>query len=140
VVRQVIADLQFAIFDLRFEEGGSGVTEAEMKRRTKQFALRIINLIEAIPNTVPGRIIANQLGRAGTSVGANYRAACRARSRAEFLSKLGNVEEEADESCYWMELLMESALVPRQRVQPLWKESDEICAMTVASRRTTKGR
>ena len=76
------------------------MTEAELKARTKEFALRILRLIDALPHTTAGKVIAAQLARAGTSVGANYRAACRARSRAEFISKLGTVEEEADETCF----------------------------------------
>jgi four helix bundle protein len=94
------------------------MTEAEMKQRTKQFALRIIKLIGALPRTTEGRAIAAQLVRSGTSVGANYRAACRGRSKAEFISKLGNVEEEADESAYWMELTIEAGLFPEERVGP----------------------
>ena len=80
--------------------------EDELKRRTKRFALRVIKLVAALPKTVEGRTIGNQLVRAGTSVGANYRAACRARSKAEFIARLGVVEEEADESEYWMELII----------------------------------
>ncbi|HEY6242329.1 MAG TPA: four helix bundle protein [Pyrinomonadaceae bacterium] len=83
----------------------------DFKKRTKQFALRILKLVEALPNTVAGRTIGVQLVRSGTSVGSNYRAACRGRSKAEFIAKLGIVEEEADESAYWLELIIEGALL-----------------------------
>ena len=82
----------------------------DLKKRTKQFALRILKLVAALPNSVQGRAIANQLVRAGTAVAANYRAACRGRSKAEFIAKLGTVEEEADESAFWMELIVEANL------------------------------
>jgi four helix bundle protein len=82
----------------------------DLKKRTKQFALRILKLVAALPNTVQGRAIGGQLVRAGTSVGSNLRAACRGRSKAEFIAKLGIVEEEADESAYWMELIIEDEL------------------------------
>jgi len=81
----------------------------DLKERTKQFALRILKLVEALPNSLQGRTIAAQLVRAGTSVGANYRAACRGRSRAEFIAKIGIVEEEADESAFWLELIIDGA-------------------------------
>jgi four helix bundle protein len=112
--------------------------ETELKKRTKQFALRVIKLAESLPGNFIARIISSQLVRAGTSVGANYRAACRARSQAEFISKLGIVEEEADESCYWMELITEDALVAPGRIQPLLTEANEILAIISASRRTAK--
>jgi len=110
----------------------------ELKERTKQFALRIMMLVDALPNTIAGRAIANQLVRAGTSVGANYRAACRGRSKAEFVSKLGTVIEEADECEYWLELIMDGALLPRNRVEPLHQEAHELAAIFVASIRTAK--
>lgn len=93
--------------------------ENELKIRTKKFALRIISLVDALPNSVAGRTVANQLVRAGMSVGANYRAACRGRSKAEFVAKLGIVTEEADECCYWLELIMDSGMLPRDKVEPL---------------------
>ncbi len=83
----------------------------ELKKRTKQFALRILKLAAALPNTIEGRAIRGQLVRAGTSVGANYRAACRGRSKAEFIAKIGVVEEEADESAFWLELIIEGGLL-----------------------------
>jgi four helix bundle protein len=112
------------------------MTEHEMKGRTKQFGLRVLKLVDALPRTRAGRIIANQLGRCGTSVGANYRAACRGRSRADFYSKLGIVEEEVDESCYWMEIIIEGGLLKPARVKSLYAEANELLAIVVASRRT----
>jgi four helix bundle protein len=112
------------------------MTEDDLKKRTKQFALRILKLVAALPKTVAGRTIAGQLVRSGTSVAANYRAACRARSKAEFISRLGVVEEEADESALWLELIMEGELMKRDLVQPLWKEADEIVAIMTSSRKS----
>ena len=96
---------------------------AELQSRTKQFALRVLVLIDRLPNTIGGRVIANQLARSATSVGANYRAACRARSRAEFAAKLGIVAEEADESLYWLELIREGNFVLPKKIVSLveWK-------------------
>ena len=112
----------------------------ELKRRTKTFAIRIIRLVEALPNTSTARVIGNQLLRGRTSVGANYRAACRARSQAEFISKIGVVVEEADESVYWLELLIEAAVLPPSKVQDLLDEANELTAVFVASGRTAKER
>ncbi len=112
------------------------MTESEMKQRTKTFALRVIKLVNALPARLPARRIADQLVRSATSVGANYRAACRARSRADFLAKLGVVEEEADESAFWLELLIESGLMPSSRLAGLLNEANEITAIIVASRKT----
>ena len=106
----------------------------ELLRRTKQFALRVINLVDALPNTTAGRKIGDQLLRAGTSVGANYRAACRGRSKAEFVAKLGIVEEEADESAFWMELIIEIPLLKNNRVQPLHDEAEAIRKIMAKSR------
>jgi four helix bundle protein len=112
----------------------------EFKKRTKHFALRIIRLVDSLPKTTAGRHIGGQLLRAGTSVGSNYRAACRARSSAEFCAKLGIVEEEADESIYWMELLVEAKLVREHLLSSLMKETGEILAMVVASITTARRR
>src|SRR3954447_16618466 len=95
----------------------------ELKKRTKIFALHTLDLIEQLPNTSRGRVLANQLARSATSVGANYRAACRARSRAEFASKLGTVAEEADESHYWLELIRDGNSLPIAAVSPLVSEA-----------------
>ena len=117
-----------------------GVDKEELKGRTKQFALRVIRLAEALPRTQSGRVIGNQLLRSATSVAANYRAVCRARSQADFVHKLGIVEEEADESLFWLELVVEANLIPACRVEDLIQEADELTAIFVASRKTAKGR
>jgi four helix bundle protein len=106
----------------------------ELKKRTKQFALRVLKLVGALPNNVQGRAIGNQLVRAGTAVPANYRAACRGRSKAEFIAKLGTVEEEADESAFWMELIIEGELLKAQKVEPLLEEAIEIRRIMARSR------
>ncbi len=105
----------------------------EFKGRTKAFTLRVIRVVEALPRESVAQTLGRQLLRSGTSVGANYRAAIRARSRPEFLAKLGIVEEECDESLFWMELLVESGRMPAARLAPLLREGSEILAMTVAS-------
>ena len=112
------------------------MTEKELLQRTKTFALRVIKLVNALPNSTSGRAIGNQLFRSGTSVAANYRAACRGRSLTEFISKLGIVEEEADESCLWMELIIEAEIMEGKLVTSLLKEANEITAIIVASRKT----
>ena len=108
--------------------------------RTKQFAIRVMKLVDRLPRTNSANVVGNQVLRSATSVGANYRAARRARSTAEFCSKMGIVEEEADESVYWLELLVESGLVAEHRLKNLLQEANEIVAMTVASLRTAKRR
>ncbi|MCA9078876.1 MAG: four helix bundle protein [Planctomycetaceae bacterium] len=107
--------------------------QAELKKRTKQFGLRVVKVVDALPNDSVGRAIGNQLVRSGTSVGANYRAACPGRSKAEFIAKLGIVNEEADESGYWMELIIEGDLLPPDRVERLLDEANRITAIMVAS-------
>jgi four helix bundle protein len=111
---------------------------ADFKKRTKQFAVRVIRLVESLPQRRTADVIGKQLLRSATSVGANYRAACRGRSPQEFRSKLGIVEEEADESIYWIELLVESELVRHELVAELLREADEILAMVVASIKTSQ--
>ena len=110
----------------------------EFKARTKKYAIRVIRLVDALPASRSTNALANQLVRSGTSVGANYRAACRAKSRADFISKMGTVEEEADESLDWMELLIESGKVKPERVASLMKEGGEILAMVCASAKTAR--
>ncbi len=110
----------------------------EFKKRTKAFGLRIIRLVESLPDTRTSRVIGNQLLRSGTSVGANYRAACRAKSRADFISKMGTVEEEPDESLYWMEMLVEAGLVKPVKVGELIVEGNEILSLVVASINTAR--
>jgi four helix bundle protein len=112
------------------------MTERELLERTKQFALRIFKLFGALPQTIQGRAVAAQLIRSGTSVAANYRAACRARSKPEFVANLGVVEEEADESAFWLELIIETELLSARKVEPLLAEAGEIVAMMASSRKT----
>jgi four helix bundle protein len=115
-----------------------GMTPKELKDRTKRFAVGIVLLSRELPTTLDGRTIGGQLIRCGTSVAANYRASCRARSRAEFIAKLGTVEEEADETLFWLELAIDTRLVSIDRARPLLKESDELTAIFVASLKTAK--
>jgi four helix bundle protein len=112
--------------------------ERDLKLRTKRFALDVIDLYEALPKDETSRVLGRQLLRAGTSVGANYRAAKRAKSNADFISKMGNVEEEADECGYWLELLIEKKKVESAKAAPLLRESDELVAITVASITTAR--
>jgi len=115
------------------------VRTADLKARTKQFALRVMKMVDAIPRTIQGRTIAKQIIRSATSVAANYRAACRARSRAEFIAKIGVVEEEADESCFWLELIIDSGLLTDERIRPLLSEAGELVAIMAASRKSAIG-
>jgi len=112
------------------------MNEREMIARTKQFALRIMKLVGALPKSIQGRAIGNQLMRSGTSVAANYRAACRARSKLEFIAKLGTVEEEADETAFWLELIIEGEVLSAKQIQQLLAEAIELVAITAASRKT----
>jgi four helix bundle protein len=116
------------------------VNEPDLKKRTKEFELRILKLVDALPKTTAGRALAAQLVRSGTSVAANYRAARRAKSTAHFLSKLGDVEEEADETLLWLELLEESGIAPASRLTALRQEANELVAIIVASINTVKKR
>jgi four helix bundle protein len=108
----------------------------ELQDRAKQFALRVLNLVDALPRTVGGRAISMQLVRAATSVGANYRSVCRARSRAEFAAKLGVAVEEADESLYWFELVRDGNLLPENKRSHLLKEADELTAILASGRKS----
>ncbi len=114
------------------------MTPDELKKRTKQFGLRVIRLVESLPKTKTAATIGNQLLRCGTSVGANYRAACRGRSKADFIAKLGIVEEEADESAYWLEMLVEAKVLRPDEVAELLAEADELTAIMATSRKTAK--
>ena len=116
------------------------MNEQEFKKRTKQLALRIIKLINSLPPTMTAQVIGKQVLRSGTSVGANYRAACRAKSTADLLHKLAIVEEEADETLYWLELLIESEIIPAEKLNSLVKETNEITAMIVSSIKTLKSK
>ncbi|MBI5057844.1 MAG: four helix bundle protein [Nitrospirae bacterium] len=109
-----------------------------LKQRTKQFALDIIRLVESLPKSRTTEVIGRQLLRSGTSVAANYRSACRAKSTADFISKMGTVEEESDESIFWMELLVESGIVSIKSLESLMKEANELLAITVSSIKTSR--
>jgi four helix bundle protein len=127
------------IFDCRliFNKEG-GMNAEELKKRTKLFGLRTIKLVEALPPGKAANMIGNQLLRSGTSVGANYRSACRARSKPEFISKTSISIEEADESLYWMEMLIEAEITPKEKLAALMKECDEIVSILTASVKTAK--
>jgi four helix bundle protein len=112
------------------------MTKRELLDRTKQFALRVFKLVGALPRTIQGKVVAAQLIRSGTSVATNYRAACRARSKPEFIAKLGMVEEEADESAFWLELIIETDLLSGAKVKPLLVEAGEIVAIMASSKKT----
>ena len=108
------------------------------EERTKQFVLSIINLVDALPKKTSATAIGRQIIRSGTSIGADYRAACRGRSKAEFISKPGIVAEEADETCFRLELIIENTLLPETKVLPPLKEADELTAICVASIKTSQ--
>ena len=112
--------------------------QAEMKRRTKEFAKEIIRLCRKLPNNREGRLIGDQIFRSGTSVAANYRSACRARSKAEFISKLSIVEEEADETLFWLEVIKEMKIFQYEKLDAIMQENDEILAIVVVSLKTAK--
>ncbi len=114
------------------------MNKEELKRRTKQFALVIIKLVEELPHNRSGNAIANQLIRSGTSVAANYRSACRARSNADFISKITVVEEESDETLFWLELISESNMIEKTNLEPLLIEANELTAIFTASGKTAK--
>ena len=120
-------------------ESKSVLRTADLKARTKKFALRVMRLVDALPRTIQGRAIANQIIRSATSVAANYRAACRSRSRAEFIAKIGVVEEEADETSFWLELIIDSELLTEARIRPLLNEAGELVAIMAASRKSAVG-
>ena len=113
------------------------MSKAELLSRTRAFSLRFLKLVDHLPRTISGKAIGNQLVRSGTSVGANYRAACRSRSRAEFAAKLGIVAEEADETIYWLELIRDGNLIRAPKLTELLKEADELTAIFTAGRRTS---
>jgi four helix bundle protein len=108
----------------------------ELRQRTKQFTLRVMKVVEALPDTPQGRVIAHQLMKAGSSVGANYRAVCRVRSRKDFINKVGVVIEEADESAFWLEVIGEGGILKAPLVEPLLREANELVAILTAARRT----
>ncbi len=112
------------------------MNKEELKKRTKDFALSVIKLVEALPSTIAGKNIGNQIMRSGTSVAANYRAACRARSKAEFTARLGTVVEETDETAFWLEIISEAGILPKEKIELLLREANELAAIFVASRKT----
>jgi four helix bundle protein len=109
-----------------------------MKRQTKEFAKHVVALCRQLPQTYEGRLICGQLFRSGTSVGANYRAACRGRSKADFIAKLGIALEEADESLYWMEIIVETGVFKHETAAPVMQEANRLVAMLVASINTSR--
>jgi four helix bundle protein len=113
---------------------------SDMKLRTKQFALRVIRAVQSLPRDPAAGVIGKQLIRSGTSVGANYRSSCRAKSRADFVVKMNIVEEECHETLYWMELLIEAGLVNESKLAPLMKEGDEILSIVVRSIQTARSK
>ena len=114
--------------------------EKTFKARTKKLAVNIINQVDKLPNTRSVNAIANQLVRSGTSIGANYRAACREKSTPDMINKLKIVEEESDETMYWLEILVEAGLIPREQIKDIYNETNEILAMTIASIKTLRNR
>jgi four helix bundle protein len=110
----------------------------DLKKRMKKSALDLIKLVEMLPNDRAGKILGGQLLRSGTSVGANYRSACRARSTADFISKMGIVEEEADETVYWLELLVGAGKLNEASAAPFIREANELTAIAVSSINTTR--
>jgi four helix bundle protein len=116
------------------------MTPDELKHRTKTFALEVIKLARSLPSDFVTAHIARQLMRSGASVGANYRASCRAKSEADFISKMSTVEEEADETAFWLELLVETGVVSLNGVAALMSESDQLVRIVVASIKTARGR
>jgi four helix bundle protein len=119
-------------------EGDELMNPDDLKKRSKAFGLKIIRLVESLPRTNSTDVIGHQLMKCGTSVGANYRAACRARSRADFISKMGIVEEESDESIYWLEMLQDSGLVHPDKLKELLSEGNELLSIVVSSINTAR--
>lgn len=115
-----------------------GIDAEALKQRTREFALQVFKLVDALPRSKSVEIIGNQLARAASSIGANYRAACRGRSKADFISKIGIVEEEADETQYWLELLMDMGKTNQQEIITLLEEAKELKAIFTASGKTAK--
>ncbi len=112
--------------------------QTQIKHRTKQIGLQVIKLVDSLPNKISAWVISKQIIKSSTSIGANYRAACRAKSTADFINKLKIVEEETDETIYWLEMLEESTLIPKERITDLKKETNEILSIIVASINTVK--
>ncbi|MGO9088081.1 MAG: four helix bundle protein [Candidatus Sulfotelmatobacter sp.] len=143
--RFTIADFQLPIGECalchRTDAQRTGLmvlTPKELQQRTRAFAMRVLRAFRSLPDSREGRILGQQLLRAATSVAANYRSACRARSRRDFLSKLGIVEEEADESLFWLEFIAEAGLIPQVKLKDLISEASQLTAIFVASRQTAR--
>ena len=114
------------------------MTKEELKDRTKKLAIRIVKLVDALPKTSAGRAIGNQIVRSGTSVAANYRAALRARSKVEFISRIGIVVEENDETLFWLELIADSGIMSKQKINLLYKETEELLSIFCSTLKTSK--
>ncbi|OGF26131.1 four helix bundle protein [Candidatus Falkowbacteria bacterium RIFOXYB2_FULL_47_14] len=114
------------------------MNKEDLKNRFKKFALRVIKLTRALPSTYESKVMGGQLLRCGTSSAANYRAACRGKSRPDFISKLGIVEEELDESMFWMEIIIESELIARHLIKDLYQETDELLSIIIKSKITAR--
>jgi four helix bundle protein len=117
---------------------GERVGIRDLKQRTQVFALRVIRMVRVLPRSAEGRVLGNQVLRSATSVGANYRSAQRGKSKADFIAKLAVAEEEADETCYWLELIIAAELLPKDSMEPLLAEAREITAILTAAGRTAK--
>jgi four helix bundle protein len=133
-----VRSLERGVRNSKREAGTNSMNNENLKLRTKQFALRVIKLVESLPGDGTSAILGRQLLRAGTSVGTNYRAACRSKSAADFVSKMGTVEEEADESGYWMELLVDAGKVKAEKASALVQEAGELTAIAVSSINTAR--
>ena len=116
------------------------MTTNELKLRTKNFSLMVIDLVEKLPNSISVRVIANQIVKSGSSVGANYRAVCRARSDREFVSKMNIVLEEADETLFWLEIIIAKQWMSNPELEAIWKEGNELTALFVSSLKTVNDR
>ena len=116
------------------------MTSEQLKFRTKQYSLSIINLVERLPITTSSRVVSYQIAKSGTSVGANYRAACRSRSNKEFIAKMEIVLEESDETLFWLEIIKEKKWIEDEVVNSLWKEGNELTAIFVSSLKTAKSK
>jgi len=114
------------------------MTSEQLKQRTKQFSLAILSIVEKLPNSTAARVISHQIAKSGTSVGANYRAVCRARSDREFISKMEIVLEESDETLFWLEIIRDKNWISSEVVEPIWKEGNELTAIFVSSLKTIK--
>jgi four helix bundle protein len=112
----------------------------ELKNRTKKYSIAILDLVEMLPNTISRRAVSNQIVRSGTSVGANYRAVCRARSDREFIAKMSIVIEESDETLFWLQIILQKEWVNKSQVDGIWKEGNELTAIFVSSMKTIKDR